>query len=106
MAERLLKKKPRKVAPKKTPAEKPKKCVLVGTYKEGQLGWIKRHGVYNYPVKDGDEFDAKAFAAIKELWLYADAKGSRHAFEAEFVGKPDWEWMENYIKGLPYSAAL
>ena len=21
-------------------------------------------------------------------------------------GKPDWEWMENYIKGLPYSAAL
>lgn len=21
-------------------------------------------------------------------------------------GKPDWEWMENYIKGLPFSAAL
>lgn len=21
-------------------------------------------------------------------------------------GKPDWQWMENYIKGLPYSAAL
>ncbi len=82
-----MKKKPRKVAPKKTPAEEPKKCVLVGTYKEKQLAWIKRHGVYNYPVKDGDEFDAKAFAAIRELWLYADTKGTRHAFEAEFVGK-------------------
>ena len=87
MAEKLLKKAPRKVAPKKTPAEEPKRVVLVGTYKEKQLGWIKRHGIYNYPVKDGDEFDAKAFAAIKELWLYADTKGTRHAFTAEFVGK-------------------
>ena len=87
MADKLLKKKPRKVAPKKAPAEAPKKYVLVGTYKEKQLAWIKKHGVYNYPVKDGDEFDAKAFAAIKELWLYAGVKGKRNAFEAEFVGK-------------------
>ena len=87
MAEKLLKKTPRKVVPKKTPAEEPKRVVLVGTYKEKQLGWIKRHGIYNYPVKDDDEFDAKAFAAIRELWLYADTKGTRHVFEAEFVGK-------------------
>lgn len=33
-----------------------RKVVLVGTYKAKQLNWIKRHGVYNYPVKDGDEF--------------------------------------------------
>ena len=87
MADKLLKKKAHKVAPKKAPAEAPKKYVLVGTYKEKQLAWIKKHGVYNYPVKDGDEFDAKAFAAIKELWLYAGVKGKRNAFEAEFVGK-------------------
>ncbi len=87
MAEKLLKKTPRKIAPKKAAPEEPKRVVLVGTYKEKQLAWIKRHGVYNYPVKDGDEFDAKAFAAIKELWLYADTKGTRHAFETKFVGK-------------------
>ena len=37
MAEKLLKKTPRKVAPKKAPAEEPKRVVLVGTYKEKQL---------------------------------------------------------------------
>ena len=82
-----MKKKARKVAPKKASSKAPKDAVLVGTYKEKQLAWIKRHGVYNYPVKDGDEFDPKAFAAIKELWLYAGVKGKRNAFEAEFVGK-------------------
>ena len=87
MAEKLLKKKARKVVPKKAHIEESKDTVLVGTYKEKQLAWIKRHGIYNYPVKEGDKFDAKAFAAIKELWLYADVKGTRHAFEAEFVGK-------------------
>ena len=39
MVQKLLKRKPRKVA------------VLVGTYKAGQLAWIKRHGIYNYPVR-------------------------------------------------------
>lgn len=87
MADKLMKKKARKVAPKKAPAEAQKRVVLVGTYKEKQLAWIKKHGVYNYPVKDGDEFDPKAFAAIKELWLYAGVKGKQHAFEVEFVGK-------------------
>ena len=90
MAQRLLKRKTHKVAP--PPPGGSRSCatasvVLVGTYKKGQLAWIKRHGIYNYPVKDGDEFDEKAFASIKELWLYADVKGTRHVFEAEFVGK-------------------
>ena len=93
MAQKLLKRKPRKVAPKKAQVEETGRAgaprtpsaVLVGTYKEGQLSWIKRHGIYNYPVKDGDEFDEKSFASIKELWLYADVKGTRHVFEAEFV---------------------
>ena len=98
MAQRLLKRKPHKVEPgrARTPAAPPpaggaRPCatasaVLVGTYKAKQLAWIKRHGIYNYPVKDGDDFDEKSFVAIKELWLYADVKGTRHVFEAEFIG--------------------
>ena len=35
----------RKLAVKRTVADGA--VVLVGTYKEGQLAWIKRHGVYN-----------------------------------------------------------
>ena len=112
MAQKLLKRKHRKVVPKKdavgscsgvtttggrvssraagravAPRPPHAAAVLVGTYKDKQLAWIKRHGIYNYPVKDGDEFDEKAFASIKELWLYADAKGTRHVFEAKFAGK-------------------
>ena len=89
MAQRLLKKNPHKVVPDRvrSPGAPQPVAVLVGTYKEGQLAWIKRYGIYNYPVKDGDEFDEKSFASIKELWLYADVKGTRHVFEAEFVGK-------------------
>ncbi len=86
MAQKLLKRKPRKVAPGRSRSSATTSAVLVGTYKAKQLAWIKRHGIYNYPVKDGDEFDEKAFASIKELWLYADVKGTRHVFEAEFVG--------------------
>ena len=94
MAQKLLKRKPHKVAPKKAQVEETGRAgaprtpsaVLVGTYKAKQLSWIKRHGIYNYPVKDGDEFDEKSFASIKELWLYADVKGTRHVFEAEFIG--------------------
>ncbi|MBO7689197.1 MAG: hypothetical protein J6V72_22655 [Kiritimatiellae bacterium] len=99
MAQRLLKRKPHKVTPgrARSPSAPPppggsRSCatasaVLVGSYKAKQLAWIKRHGIYNYPVKDGDEFDEKAFASIKELWLYADVKGTRHVFGAEFIGK-------------------
>ena len=100
MAQKLLKRKPRPVAPGRAVAPRPPQsspggalpratasAVLVGTYKAKQLAWIKRHGIYNYPVKDGDEFDEKSFASIKELWLYADVKGTRHVFGAEFTGK-------------------
>ena len=60
--------------------------VLVGTYKEKQLAWIKKQGVYNYPVKEEDELKPESCAKVKELWLYASAKGKRHCFAAEFVG--------------------
>ena len=122
-------------------------AVLVGTYKEGQLAWIKRHGIYNYPVKEEDfsrvervdrvegergtgngergtvgipqpkavrEADALAgvrddpiapLARVKELWLYADTKGTRHVFEAEFVGiKTRDELVDEY--SYPSSGAF
>lgn len=60
---------------------------LVGTYRARQLAWIKRESVYNWPVKDGDTLDAPSLGKVGELWLYADAKGTRHAFAATFVGK-------------------
>lgn len=90
MPENLLKSKKTKVAPKKEPKASfdiAPGVVLVGTYKAKQLAWIKKYGIYNYPVKDEDEFTPEAFAKIKELWLYADVKGTRHCFAAEFVGK-------------------
>lgn len=60
---------------------------LVGTYRARQLAWMAREGVYNWPVKDGDAFDAAALGKVGELWLYADAKGTRHAFAATFAGR-------------------
>ena len=63
-----------------------KAIVLVGTYKDKQLAWIKKHSVYNYPVKEEDELKIEACAKVKELWLYASAKGKRYCFAAEFVG--------------------
>ena len=94
-------------APGKAVAPRPPcaSAVLVGTYKAKQLAWIKRHGIYNYPVKDGDEFDEKSFASIKELWLYADVKGTRHVFEAEFIGiKTREELVDEY--SYPASGAF
>lgn len=44
----------RKVSPKKEETAV-SGVVLVGTYKEKQLEWIKTKGFYNYPVRDGDE---------------------------------------------------
>ena len=61
--------------------------IVVGNYKTGQLDWIKKNGVYNWPVREGDEFAPEQFAKINELWLYANAKGVRHVFSAAFVGK-------------------
>lgn len=77
----------RKVSPKKAVGEKPSSIVVVGNYKERQLDWIWKNGVYNWPVREGDEFSPKQFAQIKELWLYADVKSRRHVFSAAFIGK-------------------
>ena len=45
----------RKVAPKKDAAAT-SDIVVVGNYKARQLDWIKKNGVYNYPVRAGDAF--------------------------------------------------
>ena len=76
----------RKVAPKKDSATA-SDIVVVGNYKTRQLDWIKKNGIYNYPVRDGDEFTPESFAKIRELWLYANVKSERHVFTAQFVGK-------------------
>lgn len=76
----------RKVAPKKDSVTA-SDIVVVGNYKTRQLGWIKKNGVYNYPVREGDEFTPESFAKIRELWLYANVKSERHVFTAQFVGK-------------------
>ncbi len=60
--------------------------ILVGTYKEKQLAWIRQYGVYNYPVKEDDGLKPELCAKVGELWLYASAKGKRYGFAAEFVG--------------------
>lgn len=60
---------------------------LVGTYRARQLSWMKREGIYNWPVKADDSFDEATLGKVGELWLYADAKGTRHAFAASFVGR-------------------
>lgn len=80
----------RKVSPKKE-ASVVSGVVLVGTYKEKQLEWIKSNGFYNYPVRDGDELTGDACRKIRELWLYAGAKSTRHAFSSEYVGKMSCE---------------
>lgn len=90
MAGKVLRVGKRKVTPKQKALKvsvADQSVSLIATYKDKQLAWIKKHGVYNYPIKDGDEFTPETFAKIKELWLYADVKGARHAFAAEFVGK-------------------
>ena len=98
----------RKVAAKGAVASKPSGIVVVGNYKTGQLDWIKKNGVYNWPVREEVGYagrmtlpaDAQGrgerparpiqpddLAKVNELWLYANAKSERHVFSAEFVGK-------------------
>ena len=85
------------------------KVVLVGTYKKGQLEWIGKSGIYNYPIKDDDRMPPEAFGKIVELWLYLGTKGvrtvkavsfrgimSRDEFLAEFTDYPKG-------KGKPHS---
>ena len=100
MAQKLLKAGGKRKSAAKRPEKKTEdgSVVLVGTYHEKQLDWIKKSGVYNYPVKDGNDGRARTPAApqdgnliefaskVKELWLYAGAKAKRHCFAAEFVG--------------------
>ena len=77
----------RKISPMKVSEKVLDELVVVGNYKTRQLDWIKKNGVYNYPVRDGDEFTPESFAKIRELWLYANVKSERHVFTAQFVGK-------------------
>jgi len=102
MAQKLLKTKKTKITPKKD-ALKEKSIVLVGTYKEKQLAWIKKNGVYNYPVKDDDGLTDEACGNVEELWLYADVKSTRHAFAAEFVRKMS---REDFVSAYPTYAKL
>ena len=83
----------RKIAAKKVvKAAENGSVVLVGTYREKQLDWIKKNGVYNYPLTVPSPSSATGadqqpdYSRIKELWLYAGAKAKRHCFAAEFVG--------------------
>jgi len=102
MAQRLLKTKKAKIAPKKDVVREAS-IVLVGTYKEKQLAWVKKNGVYNYPAKDGDELTDESCGKVRELWLYADVKSTRHAFAAEFVGKMS---REDFVAAYPTYAKL
>ena len=107
MATKTAKCSKRKAAdPAKARAATAPAITLVGTYKEKQLAWIKRHGIYNYPLivpaasshHSSDRFAAASpvdkrgagkeddYSRIKELWLYADAKARRHCFAATFLG--------------------
>ena len=62
MAQKLLKAKPRKVAPEKEPVEGTKKVVLVGTYKGKQLD--RWPGYYNYPLGEDDDFSYNEYKAV------------------------------------------
>ena len=101
MAQKLLKAGGKRKVAARRPAKKTEggSVVLVGTYRENQLDWIKKNGVYNYPVEDEDGRGRRprrpaekktdllpTCAKVKELWLYAGAKAKRHCFAAEFVG--------------------
>ena len=93
-----MKKKPRKVAPKKTPAEAPKKYVLVGTYKGDQL--TRWRGWYNYPITTKDKITEADAAKITELWLFKGTRDERR-YKAEFVGV---KTREELIRDYGYPA--
>ena len=84
MADKLLKKKARKVAPKKAPVEAQKRVVLVGTYKGDQLtAWP---GWYNYPISAKDKIDIDGAKKVNELWLFKGTHDQK-TYAAEFVGE-------------------
>ena len=102
MAQKLLKAGGKRKVAARRPAKKTEdgSVVLVGTYREKQLDWIKKNGVYNYPLtvpsassRTGAD-QQQDYSRIKELWLYAGAKAKRHCFAAEFVGiQPKAEFL-------------
>ena len=84
MADKLLKKKTRNVAPKKAPAEAQERVVLVGTYKGDQLtAWP---GWYNYPISAKDKIDVEGAKKVNELWLFKGTRDQK-TYAAEFVGE-------------------
>lgn len=84
MADKRLKKKARKVAPKKASAEAQKRVVLVGTYKGDQLtAWP---GWYNYPISAKDKIDVESAKKVNELWLFKGTHDQK-TYAAEFVGE-------------------
>ena len=85
MPRKLLKSKPRKIVAKSATAKNQGSIVVIGNYKERQLAWIEKNGVYNWPVREED--DGHELVNVKELWLYANVKSERHVFAAQFVGK-------------------
>lgn len=102
MPRKLLKSKPRKIVAKSATAKNLGSIVVIGNYKERQLAWIEKNGIYNWPVREDDTADdggartpaapcgedfTSTLSQVKELWLYASAKSARHVFSAEFVGK-------------------
>lgn len=79
---KLLQPKKHKVNPKQT-EKVPKKVVLIGTYKTGQLAsW---RGYYNYPIGEDDQIDEASAKAVNELWLFKGTKDPKF-FAAEFIG--------------------
>ena len=67
----------------------PRRIALVGTYKRrlGQLGWIKKFHLYNYPLSQIEvERTGNKWNDVRELWLYYGVKGLRYRYAAEFIG--------------------
>ena len=84
MAQKLLKTKTHRVAPRKAPVEAARKVVLVGTYRGDQLeAWP---GYYNYPLTKRDKVDVACAKKVNEIWLFQGAKDGRF-FAAKFVGE-------------------
>ena len=64
-------------------ADMPKRVVLVGTYRTGQLqDW---RGYYNYPLTSKDKITEDDAASITELWLFNGTRAQK-TYRAIFIG--------------------
>jgi len=95
-------------------------CITIGA--EGKVAFYQPYdfvpGVKVYTLRhlNLNQRTAMFMCTILNLELYRYNYGNARIIDkikrehirlpATPDGKPDWEWMENYIKGLPYSAAL